>query len=221
MSCPHDFNMKECEKIDAQCVDAYTELSLGELNPAELTLGNSWKDSTVDLTPAVQAAETLTHLFLSPIDAPEALQYNAERGAVDCIHGDDLSRIISMTKLKDVDQGTAPVQGDVYIYDGEKFVTFNLTNALTTINTAIGNLNNTLQNLETAISGYTSKITNLENAVIRIDGVLTPPTNAPSGVKVAWGNINLYSDKDNTNSKNSGLYTHDLNTNIANDERFA
>lgn len=249
MSCPHDFNMKECEKIDAQCVNAYMELQLDPLHPEKLILSNSWKDSELDLTPAIQAGETLTHLFLSPTDAPEALQYNAERGVVDCIHGDDLSRIISMTKLKDVDQTTAPVQGDVYLYDGEKFVTFNLTDFVNTVNNTLGTLANTVQNMQTTLNSYGNRIgnlettvnnhtaqlsdlttrmgaaegniTNLQGRVGTIETTLTPPANAPSGIKVTWGNINLYSDKNNTNSKNSGLYTHDLNTNVTNDERFA
>lgn len=221
MTCPYDFNHKDCKKIDAQCVDAYMELKLDELHPEELILGNSWEDSVVDLTPAVKAAETTTHLFLTPEDNPVALQYNAEHNAIDCINGDDLSRIISMVKLKDVDQTTAPVQGDVYLYDGTKFVTFNLTNALSGLTSRVTELENTVQNLETAIAGYTSKITNLENAVIRIDGVLTPPANAPNGVKVAWGNIDIFSDKNNTNSTDYGIYTHDPNVLQVNDERFA
>lgn len=333
MSCPHDFNMKECDKIDAKCVDAYMELQLDPIHPEKLILSNSWEDSELDLTPAIQAGETKTHLFLSPTENPIALQYNAEGGAVDCINGDDLSRIISMSKLKDVDQATAPTAGDVYLYDGEKFVTFNLTNFVNTVNNTLSTLANTIQNMQTTIeshggrisnlettsnthtnqiselttrmgtaennitsltnrmgtaetnitnlttrmgtaegnitsltnrmdtaegnitnlttrmgtaegnitslqnltgthttqiSGLTTRmgtaegnITNLQGRVSTIETTLTPPANAPSGIKVAWGNINLYSDKNNANSKNSGLYTHDLNTNVTNDERFA
>lgn len=249
MTCPYDFNHKDCKKIDAQCVDAYMELKLDELHPEELILSNSWEDSVVDLTPTVKAAETTTHLFLTPEDNPVALQYNAEHNAIDCISGDALSRIISMTKLKDVDQTTAPVQGDVYLYDGEKFMTFNLTDFVNTVNNALETLANTVQNMQTTLNSYGTRIGNLETAVNNhttqisdlttrmgtaegnitnlqgrvgtIETTLTPPANAPSGIKVAWGNINLYSDKNNTNSKNSGLYTHNLNTNVVNDERFA
>ena len=109
-----EFYRKECEKIDASDVNAYLELRLDDQDPTKLILDSSWGETSVNLTDAVKAAETVTHLSLVPdCDEPTSLQYDPERGDPDCITGDDLSRIISMTKLKDVDQNTPPTNGDV------------------------------------------------------------------------------------------------------------
>lgn len=263
MTCNIDFFQKDCEKIDAKCVNAFTEISLNPDEPTMLTESSSWNDTTVDLTPAVKAAETLTTLKLAPENAPAYLEYVGEDGVPQCIHGDDLSRIISMTKLKDVDQEVAPVAGDVYLYDGTKFITFNLNQALNNLSTLLNQLTQRVDNLDAITDNHTflinnlkdrmtnaetnitnlgnrmstaednitsltnrmgtaeGNITNLQTTVGGLQTTLTPPANAPSGIKVAWGNINLYSDNTNTGLKTSGLYTHDLNTNITNDERFA
>lgn len=203
-----EFYRNECNKIDAaRCVDAYLKLKLDEENPVNLILESSWGETTVDLTDAIKAGETLTHLFLNPeCDEPVALQYNPERGEPDCIHGDDLSRIISMQKLKDVDQTKAPVDGDVYIYDNGKFVTFNLTEALTDIRNTYGDI---IQQLMTRIS-------NIENKITR-------PTGVPDNTRLVWGNINLISDYTNTDNRDWGLYTHSTNaaSDIPNDEYFS
>ena len=228
MTCIKDFNQKECEKIDAQCVDAYFDVALDDVHPEKLLLSNSWTDLELDLTPAIKAGETLTHLFLTPEDNPVALQYNAEHNVVDCINGEDLARIIPMTRLKDVDQNTAPTAGDVYLYDGTKFVPYNITTVITNLTGEINALKNRVSTLELTIANWDNRMTNIENGLIQhtsqinaINTTLTPPANAPNNIKVAWGNINLYSDYTNANLKTSGLYTHDLNTNVANDERFA
>lgn len=190
-----EYNRYECEKLDANLVDAYWKLSLDEEDKTKLTLSGSWDDTSVDLTPAIKAGETNTHLHLSPEEAPTALQFDRERGEPDCITGDELSRIISMTKLNDVDQSKTPKDGDVYIYNGEtgKFETFNLTEALNSIYDSINTINNTIK---------------------RPDGV-------PTDTRVAWGNINLYSDYTNSDNRNAGLYTHSINENRINDEYFA
>lgn len=193
MTSKDSYYQKECNKIDASCVNAYLELSLDDQNPSLLTLKNSWEDTSVDLEPAVKDAETLTHMFLSPEEAPEAIQYNPERGEPDCIHGDDLSRIISLSLLKDVDQSTPPVDGDVLLYRNGKWYTFNLTAALSEI---------------------TKRLDTIEKTLEKPDGI-------PSNTRIAWGNINLYSDYTNTDVRNWGFYTHDTNTNISNDEYFA
>ena len=263
MTCSSEFFQKECNKIDAKCVNAFTEISLNPDEPTLLTESSSWNDTTIDLTPVVKAAETLTTIKLAPENNPQYLEYIGEDGEPQCIHGDDLSRIISMTKLKDVDQDTAPVTGDVYIYNGSKFVTFNLTQAINNLTNLINGLGNRISGLEAITDNHTNQIndlrsrmqtaegditslktrmgnaetnitnlgnrvttaegniTNLQGRVNTIETTLTKPANAPSGIKVAWGNINLYSDNTNTGKKTSGLYTHDLNTNITNDERFA
>ncbi len=189
-----EYNRYECEKLDANLVDAYWELSLDEEDPTKLTLGGSWDDTTVDLTPAIKAGETDTTLELSPSENPVSLQYTSEKH-IDCITGDELSRIISMTKLKDVDQSTAPKDGDVYIYNGEtgKFETFNLTDALNTIYNRLGDIENTIK---------------------RPDGV-------PADTRIAYGNINIISDYTNSDNRSNGIFTHNINDNKVNDEFFA
>lgn len=207
MTTPIDsFYHKECSKIDAaRCVDAYLKLKLDEENPVNLILESSWEETSVDLTDAIKAGETLTHLFLTPeCGDPVSLQYNPERGEPDCIPGDELSRIISMQKLKDVDQETVPVEGDVYIYKDGKFKTFNLTQAITDLNSLINN----------ALQQFNTRLTNVENKLVK-------PIGIPDDTRIVWGNINLISDYTNSNIRDWGLYTHSTSTDIPNDEFFA
>lgn len=193
MTSKDSYYQKECNKIDASCINAYLELKLDDQDPSKLILENPWNDTSVDLEPAVKDAETVTHMYLSPEEDPVALQYDPERGEPDCIHGDDLSRIISLSLLKDVDQVTAPTNGDVLIYRDGKWYTFNLTAALTAI---------------------TNRLDTIEQIIERPEGI-------PNNTRLAWGNINLYSDYTNTNNRNWGFYTHSTSSNIPNDEYFA
>ena len=193
MTSKDSYYQKECNKIDANCVNAYLELKLDDQDPSKLILDHSWGETSVDLGPAVKGSETVTHMYLSPAEAPVALQYDPERGEPDCIHGDDLSRIISLSLLKDVDQVTKPVNGDVLIYRDGKWYTFNLTAALNTIN----------------------------NRLTAIEQILAKPSGIPNNTRLVWGNINLYSDYTNTNIRDWGLFTHSKNNNIPNDEYFA
>lgn len=199
------FNYKDCEKIDGRMVNAYIDSYLDNENPVLLHIDSTWGENVVDLTDAVKAAETITHMEL----ASNAIEYFGEDGHVDCIYGDDLSRIISMKYLKDVQQGDTLVDGDIYMYDGNKnlFVKFNLQGYMNDIGDTITNLNGIINNLR-------SRVTTLETK-------LTPPENAPSDIKVAFGNINVYGDYTNANLKTSGIYTHDPTQTIANDQYFA
>lgn len=193
MTSKDSYYQKECNKIDASCINAYLELKLDDQDPSKLILENPWNDTSVDLEPAVKDAETVTHMYLSPEENPVALQYDPERGEPDCIHGDDLSRIISLSLLKDVDQVTAPTNGDVLIYRDGKWYTFNLTAALKAI---------------------TDRLDTIEQIIERPEGV-------PNNTRLTWGNINLYSDYTNTNNRNWGFYTHSTSSDIPNDEYFA
>lgn len=199
-----EFNYKDCEKIDGRMVNAYIDAHLNPENPVELDIESTWGDSAVDLTDAVKAAETVTHMELGS----NAIEYFAEDGHVDCIYGDDLSRIISMHLLKDVDITVPPVDGDVYIYDGnkQKFVTFNLADALDAIT---GNITNIL-----------GDINNLKSRVTNIEQLLVKPENIPTDAKIAWGNINNYGDYTGSGLKTSGIYTHDPTINVPNDQMF-
>ena len=220
MSTVADFNrIEDCDKIDSSCIDAYVDFSYDEdADPTTICVHSSWGGDCIDLEPVVKNAETLTTLYLSPELNPNCLVYEPERGENICINGDDLSRIISMTRLKDVDQSTAPTNGDVYMYDGTNniFVPFDL-------NTALTNINGNIQNINAAI-------TNLQSRVDTLETKLTPPADAPQNVSVVFGNINEYSDPNvvisegsgtvTTLDKTHGLYTHTLASNAYGDEIF-
>lgn len=193
-----EFNYKECEKIDGRMVNAYIDAHLDEENPVNLVIESTWGDSVVDLTEVVKATETITHMELGS----NAIEYFAEDGHVDCIYGDDLSRIISMHLLKDVDITTPPTDGDIYMYDENKgkFVTFNLKEYM--------------DNIEQILNNYAGQINRIKNIVAR-------PAGIPEDTVLCWGNINNYGDHTNNNLKTSGLYTHAINFDKENDQYFA
>lgn len=221
MSTIADFNrIEDCDKIDPLCIDAYVDFDFDPDNETGICVHTPWGGNCLDLTEIVKNAESCTTLHLSPEDDPNCLVYEKEEkcGDNDCIHGDDLSRIISMTKLKDVDQETAPTDGSVYIYNGQTglFEPFDLKNFVTNTNTAIQNIN--------------AAIANWQNRIENIEAKLTPPADAPLDVKVVFGNINEYSDPNvvisegsgtvTTLDKTHGLYTHTLASNAYGDEIF-
>ena len=211
MSNIDEFYHKDCEKIDANCINAYVDYHLDEEDPAGLCVNTSWGGGCLDLTSIVKAAETVTSLELTPAENPTCLTFNREDGQADCIHGDDLSRIISMTKLKDVDQTTAPVNGDVYIYKNGKFYTFNLQQYMDDTANTINNMQAAIRQLQVLLNYW------------------QVPEGLPSNAKIMLGNINLYSDTNaaiNSNgtvqslNKNNGIYGHDLDIDRAQDEIF-
>ena len=211
MSNIDEFYHKDCEKIDANCINAYVDYHLDEENPAGLCVNTSWGGGCLDLTSIVKAAETVTSLELTPAENPTCLTFNREDGQADCIHGDDLSRIISMTKLKDVDQTTPPVNGDVYIYKNGKFYTFNLQQYMDDTANTINNMQAAIRQLQVLLNYW------------------QVPEGLPANAKIMLGNINLYSDTNaaiNSNgtvqslNKNNGIYGHDLDIDRAQDEIF-
>ena len=211
MSNIDEFYHKDCEKIDANCVNAYVDYHLDEENPAGLCVNTSWGGDCLDLTSIVKAAETVTSLELTPTENPTCLTFNREDGQADCIHGDDLSRIISMTKLKDVDQTTAPVNGDVYIYKNGKFYTFNLQQYMDDTANTINNMQAAIRQLQVLLNYW------------------QVPEGLPANAKIMLGNINLYSDTNavinsdgtvQSLNKNNGIYGHDLDIDRTQDEIF-
>lgn len=218
MSTVTDFNrIDDCNKIDPQCIDAYVDFGFDPDSDTGICLHTSWGGMCLDLTEIVKNAESCTTLYLSPDEDPNCLVYEPEEKCGDniCIHGDDLSRIISMTKLKDVSQETTPGDGDVYIYNGETglFEPYDLKTFVTNVNTAI-------QNINAAISNWQSRIENVEQKLV-------PPANAPDDVRVMFGNINLLSDYNavvnssgvaTTLDRTHGIYGHDVNVDLAYDE---
>ena len=143
-----EFNHDECCKTDANCINAYTDFHLDPENPAGLCLETSWGGDCLDLTSIVKAAETVTTLHLSPAENPNCLEFEREDGQSDCITGDELSRIISMTKLKDVDQDTAPTNGDVYMYNNGKWYPFNLQQYMDNTAQTIDNMQAAIRQLQ-------------------------------------------------------------------------
>lgn len=196
-----EFYHKDCEKIDANCINAYVDYHLDEENPAGLCVNTSWGGDCLDLTSIVKAAETVTSLELTPAEDPTCLTFNREDGQADCIHGDDLSRIISMTKLKDVDQATPPVNGDVYIYNNGKFYTFNLQQYMDDTANTINNMQAAIRQLQVLLNYW------------------QVPEGLPENAKIVLGTLNLYGDTtavvDSSGTataldKSHGLYSHDL-----------
>lgn len=221
MSTIYDFNrIEDCDKIDPLCIDAYAEFGFDPDNETGICLHTSWGGACLDLTEIVKNAESCTTLYLSPDENPNCLVYEPEEKCGDniCIHGDDLSRIISMQYLKDVSQENPPSDGIVYMYNSETnlFEPYDLKTTITNINTALQNINATLANHE-------GRLHNIEL-------MLTPPADAPDNVKVVFGNINEYSDPNvvisegsgtvTTLDKTHGLYTHTLASNAYGDEIF-
>lgn len=214
MSTVADFNrIDDCNKIDAQCIDAYADFDFDPDSSTGICLHTSWGGNCLDLTEIVKNAESCTTLYLSPDDNPNCLVYEPEEKCGDniCIHGDDLSRIISMQYLKDVSQTTPPSDGIVYMYNSQTglFEPYDLK-------TQITNINNTLQNIAATLANH-------EGRLLNIEAKLTPPADAPENVKVVFGNTNLYEDPNvvinegsgtvTTLDKSHGLYTHLLSEN--------
>ena len=211
------FNINECEMIDGKTrVKAYTDIYLDPDNPTGIILDTTWGEVHLDLKDIVKNGETITHLKLSPADNPTVLRYEREDGGVDCITGEELSRIVYLRYLADVQQNHTLQNGEILMYDSASD-TFKYYNIVTTIN----NINTALGNLQTAINNLNTTISNLSSRVATIEAKLTPPSGAPSDVKVAFGSINVYGDITNNNAKTSGIYTHSPSTDVTNDLYFS
>lgn len=216
MSTVADFNrIDDCDKIDPLCIDAFSDLTLDE--EGILCSVTSWGKACVDIAQAVKDFESCTTMYLSPEEDPNCLVYEPEEKCGDniCIHGDDLSRIISMQYLKDVTQTTPPSDGIVYMYNG----TTNLFEPYD-LKTVIGGIQTAIQNINAAINNLQGRVTNIET-------ILTPPANIPNNARVLWGNINILSDYNavvdssgtaTTLDRTHGVYGHDANQDLAYDE---
>lgn len=202
------FNQKPCCKIDALMVNAYTDIMLDPDNPTGIILDTSWGTVKLDLKTIVKAGETITHLRL----VEDGLCYEREDGETEFISGDDLSRIISMRLLKDVDQSKTVEDGDVFIYNGDTnlFEPYDLKTFVEQTNHAISVINGTLVQ-------HNNRITTLEGKVSDIENII-PFWPSDKTMKLARGTINWYSDVTNTLDKTDGLFTHDKSINKVNDQ---
>lgn len=251
----NEFTATPCEKIDPWKVDAFFELNLDPINTAVLKLETSWGCTAVDLTPAVKFSETITHLFITP---EGNLQFNredygkegVEDGGVDCITGDELSRIISMRLLKDVDQTNQIKNGMVYMWNGiaNLFQPFDLQTFVNDTNTTLeehtANINvlqsdvtalqNSLAILTKRVTNLETRMTNLENRVTVVEGDVADLKNrvgaienaiynwnADKTTKIARGNINVYGGTSTGPDTSKGIYTHSPNSNVTGDQYTA
>lgn len=222
MTLANELYHEDCDKIPAECVDAYFDLSLNPEDPSELIFDNSWGTWRLDLTPAVKDAETITSLEITnEDDVPTYLQFNREDGGADCIHGDDLSRIISMIYLKDVDQNTRPVNGDVYMYNDGKFYTYNLQTFINNTNSRLNSLENRMTAAENAINNLSALIAALTNRVSYLEEITRRPDGVPTDTRIAYANRNIYSDYTNTNKRDYGVFTHSTSDTLNDDMYFS
>lgn len=239
-----DLNSCECAKYDPLCIDAFFTYSLLPEDPSTLVFDNSWGSSQLDLTPAVQNAETITHLALTD----NALQFEREdygregalNGGIDCINGDALSRIVSMQLLKDVSQTEKPTNGSTYMYNGTLglFEPYNLqsfitqtNNAISTLQTQVGILTQQIQNLQTAnqqilenIAALNNRlatteinVSQLQSGLAEAQSALSRPSWAPANATLAWGTINnTYQGA----TSSQGIFTHNPATRATGDQNF-
>lgn len=230
------FNRKECELIPGIKINAYTDLYLDPENPTGIILDTTWGVSKVDLKSVVKAGETVTHLYLAPENAPEGLCYEKEDGTTDYIPGDELSRIISMRLLKDVNQ-TKPISGGgVYMFNSTTnlFEPFALQTFVNETNQHLTNIDNTLTNLQSQITALGTRVASLENRMVTAEANITNLQGRVSDIegliynypadkttKIPRGNINIISDYTNSDNRNWGIFTHSTSNIIPNDEFFS
>lgn len=230
-----NFYYNECDKIDAQKVNAYFKLSEDASKPKELTLENSWEDTSIDMTNIVNAAETHTTMKLSPADDPVYLDYQGESKEHQCIHGDDLSRILTLSKLKDVSQDETWTNGTAPVWDADNniFVPFNvrgtsggletrvsaLEDRTAALESALRSINDQLLDvqddqvairaliteLNTTVQTLKTTVEGMDTRVTDVETTLTKPDNVPTDSKVMWGDVNIYTKTD----KSVGAFTHD------------
>lgn len=222
MSSIEDFNKLECELIPAAMVNAYVLPKLNPLDQAELIIESSWGEEGVDLTPAVKKAETVTHMKLSPENAPLYLEYDNEANEHECIYGDDLAQIIPVMKLKDVDDTNEPVAGDALVFDGNigKFVTYPLIPTIEDLDERVTANRTDINALQISVASLQDAVQQLIARVLELERRLTPPSGVPTN-QVVFGNINSYGDPSNNNDKTHGLYSHSPNTNTYGDQYFS
>lgn len=206
-----NFNRKPCCLIDAARINAYIDIALDPENPTGIILDTSWGTIKLDLKSIVKAGETITHLTL----VEDGLCYEREDNQTEFISGDDLSRIISMHLLKDVDQSQPIQDGDVYIFNGDTnlFEPFDLKTFVEETNHHLNVIDATLVQHNNRITALENKVSAIENAIYNWDNDKT--------TKIPRGNINVYGDLGNTQNHDWGIFSHDKNNNINNDLYFS
>lgn len=155
-----------CKKIDAADINAYFCMGLNEENPVNLELDTPWGISSLDLTPALEAGMVGGSIALYPDPNPDRLRYT-KGSAYDDIMGVDLSRIIRMQLLQDVDQTVTVGDGDVYMFNGTTnlFEPFNVQNQLNTLTGEATKLDGQLSSLEVTYQGFQTTLNSINSAL--------------------------------------------------------
>lgn len=213
-------------KIPAVCVDAFVKLVTQEdypgriFDPTTIYLETAWGNSQVNIADMIKYGETDTVLHLDTTCS--SLVFDAEKHQ-DCIKGDDLSRIISLTKLADVQQNIHWTDGDTVLYDNGVFKPFNITAAINYLDEKftrqieqlvgeVNSINNRLNSLEDKVNNF---IAQTNSRLSKIELLLVKPEGIPDNSVIAWGNINDYGI-----DKTHGLYTHNPSAEITGDQWF-
>lgn len=179
MTDPNDFYHKPCEKLSGVCVDAFADLEYDPTNDQNLVLNTSWGESPLDMQPVVKASETVTHLSLTET----ALQYDNEGTEPDCITGDDLSSIISMHLLKDVDQTATLGVGMAYVWNGTKFTpqTVGDGGGDASLTSRVSQLETSVSLLQTSNTQLVQEVTALQQSLAALENRVTVLENKETG----------------------------------------
>lgn len=200
------FETQPCPSIDPLDVNAYFELSLDPVDTQLLKLDTSWGCTAVDLAPALHLGETITHLFLTPEDNPTSLQYNREdygidgapNGGVDCITGNELSRIISLRLLRDVSQTKVVKDGDMLVWNGvtELFEPYNIMDFIKQTNITlerhegdISMLQSTVTTIQNDVTDLKRRVTNVENRLDAVETDLTALKQRVTNLETTMGDV--------------------------------
>lgn len=182
--------------IPGEKIDAYHQLyhDIHSENDASLTSDTTWGKDEVDLTPMIQAGETNT--CMRPNDERERIEYLNEHyytqhGNIQCVTGKQIANWINVEDLKDVNIDVKH-EGDVLYWDGDAWATFNLKEALDTINNKLDNHETRITNIENKLTQIEQQITQLGNRVSEIENAIYNWADDHT-TKIPRGNINIFS----------------------------
>lgn len=216
-----NFNVKDCQKIDAEWVNADFSFEIDPENPSILILHNSWGDINIDLSPIVKLNETVTHLKLAPEDAPDSLDYQNETGMHECIDGETLAGIIPLKKLRDMSPdndwrtGYAPVWDETAGKFIARYVNTegSMDSRVTALEDNMTIVRATVQNIQAQIGNIETAINSLKDRVTALEELTAKPENIPEDTALAWGNANIYTQTD----ESTGTFVHDPATAVTGD----
>ncbi len=227
---PPDKSDCECERIAANCVDAYFNVANWDVeDPTTLWFSTPWGGAEVDLLPYIRYGETDTHVELGTTTPEEpdnfnwAIMYHSERNvngldgrSADCVAVKD---IVNHARLEWLGNVAEPSIGNTYVWNSTTSLWDNydtvgkdaeLRNQVDTVSDTVNNYitsNNTrVQQLENRVSELEASISTL---LSRIYGWPLSGNDM-----IATGNVNLYSGALNGNmyikTRDNGSPTGDI-----------